>query len=202
MPAAILAAVTSFTDVGQAVLGPAVERRLEGVTPDHILPFTLAAAIVSGAVILVVLHRRTSLHPVRSLLVALGAIVGAVGAFEIPYQAIRDAVYPATNAPGVGYHSWLALGAWVILGFTGLGYWKVSRRWLLLFGATVAGFLGWWAVGYPQVTSSMPDQVDLGYLFNVPLKFAAFALFCLPVVEGVRRHARAVEAPVDGMPEA
>jgi hypothetical protein len=182
VPSVLIALVTSFTSVGQAVLGPAVIRRLAFVTPDPILPFTLAAGVLFGGATYVRVSRRGTLGWPRRLLVALSVPVGAVGLFEIPYQAIRDAVYPATYAPALGYHPWLALACWVVVGFTGLGLWAWSPRIAALALATGTGFALWWAVGFPQATSGDPGQALLGYLFNVPLKFACFGLYGLPLL--------------------
>jgi hypothetical protein len=183
VPAIALAVVTSFTDVGQAVLGPAVIRRLTLVTPDPILPFTLAGAVVCGVLVFLTLTWRTGLGVVRSVIVSVSAPIGAVGGFEIPYQVIRDQVYPSYSLTSYGYHSWLALGAWVIVGLTGMGYWRWTWKVAALLASTAAGFLIWWELRYPQVTSSIAGDSQLAYLFNVSLKFAAFALFTLPLFE-------------------
>jgi hypothetical protein len=183
---AALSAVTSFTAAGTALLGPAVIRRLSGMTPDPILPFTLAAALVSAIVVWRALARRSTLSGARRLLVAISVCIGPVGAFEIPFQLIRGYVFPSLAGGEVGAGTWLALSSWVLVGLTGLALMRFSWRFVGLGMATVLGFLAWWAVGFPQVTFGSPTQVAVAYLFNVPLKFAAFALFALPLVEGLR----------------
>jgi hypothetical protein len=196
-----LAALTSFTNIGQAVLGPAVLRRLTFVTPDPILPFTLGAAAVAVISVAAALKKWGRLDTLRTIVVAASVPIGAVGAFEIPFQLIRAQAYPAVAGGPVDYHPYLALSIWVLVGFTSVGYWKLTSRFFALLVGTFVGFLLWWSVGYPQVTSGVTAQVELGYLFNVPLKFAAFAIFALPILEWARaRHSTRVATSPESEP--
>jgi hypothetical protein len=182
----IASGLTSFTSAGTRVLGPAVIRRLSGVTPDPILPFTLSAALVSAIIVWWQLARLSDLSRVRRFLITMSICVGPVGAFEVPYQAIRGYVFASSLGGEASIGTWIALGCWILVGLTGIGWMRVTRRTWILAAAMAIGFLGWWAVGYPQVTFSTSSQVAIAYLFNVPLKFGAFALFVLPLVDGLR----------------
>jgi hypothetical protein len=162
--------------------------RLTFATPDRIIPFTIAAALICAPLVWWVLYNWTGLDPVRSLMIAVSVPIGAVGAFEIPFQVIRGLVYPSPVVATLGFQPALALASWVVVGLTGIGFWKVTRLYGFLLALTAAGFLIGWALGYPQVTSVVTDQIDLAYVFNVPLKFALplLLLFPLPIVERAR----------------
>jgi hypothetical protein len=179
-PAVALALITSFTELGQTTLGPAVLRRLAFITPDPILPFTLAAAFVVSPIAWLC-FRRMQVGMLRSSLLSLTVPVGAVGGFEIPYQLIRGSVYPTLDGGPIGLGGLLGLAAWVIVGLSAIGFWKFSWTWVLVLIGTTAGFFAWWAVGFPQVTSGGPNEILVAYIFNVPLKFAAFGIFVIPL---------------------
>jgi hypothetical protein len=176
LPAAALSLVTAFTAAGQSTLGPAVLRRLAFMAPDPILPFTLAAAVITGPYVAIEFRRRTTMALWRSILVGVSVPVGGVGLFEIPYQEIRAQVYPALTG-GLSVGAAVALLAWVLVGFTGIGWMKVDRAVVIVGGLLIAGFAVWWLVGYPQVETPPGGNRWVAYAFNVSLKWACFAFF-------------------------
>jgi hypothetical protein len=177
IPAALLVALTSLTRLGQSDIGWAVFSRVTFATADPIIPFTLAFAFATSAAIVFILYRQHHLNAPRSLLVAIASVIGAVGVFEIPYQAIRGYVFPTLDGGWPSFGAWLALCAWVILGFTGVGFMRVSRPLAVLLGLIALGFLGWWAFGYPSASVPPGGNLAVAYAFNVPLKLGCFLIY-------------------------
>jgi hypothetical protein len=185
VPAIVLSLVTAFTEIGEAALGPAVLRRLALTTPDPILPFTLTAALVTAPFLVLQMRRRTSLSRWRAVVIGASVPVGAVGLFEIPYQEIRAAAFPGLAGVGLPTGAVVALTAWILVGFSGIGWMRFDRVTAALGLALILGFAAWWALGYPQVVTPPGGNLPIAYAFNVGLKWLCFTWFAALILRGL-----------------
>lgn len=132
---------------------------------------TLAMAWTS---FLTILWRRRDLGK-RAVVVAGCAPFGGAGLYELTQDVVG--LLHGWRYDPVGLAD---LGAWVLVGLTGVYYWNRSRSTLILPASFFLGFLLWSSIGFPQITWADPT---VGYLFNVPLKVLAFLVFLVPMVK-------------------
>jgi hypothetical protein len=163
-----------------------------------IFPFTYGVAVVAFIVIWWVLGRRTSLGWARGFLIAGTIPFPGLGAFEIIFQ---EAGHYLHGPIFVGYalpYVMFSYGSWVVLGLTGVGWWRITWRYWLLLGSTIAGWVAWFALGFPLVNFGSIEEFPAAYGFNLWLKAAMVLLFVLPVLDGalvVPKSVSAVVAP-------
>jgi len=147
-----------------------------------IFPFTWSASWVTFVIAWVAGVRWTSLGRWRSLVVAASLPFGATGAFEIVYQFTGAEVQPWGFQ--MSAFSWISIVLWTAVAATSLPYWRVTWDFGVLVALFAGGFIGWAALGYPQITWGAISQEPLAYGFNIALKGGAFLLFLLPTLRG------------------
>jgi hypothetical protein len=153
-----------------------------------IFPFTYAFAVTSFGLSLGAGLRWARLPAWRAFLIGGTVPFAGPAAFEIAFQESGRLVHPGLF---VGYalpYVMFSYGTWVLLGLTGVGWWRLSWPWLVALVYSIGGFLAWVALGMPLVTSGSWAQVPLAYFFNLTLKASCFIVFLLPVLNGMHDH--------------
>jgi hypothetical protein len=164
-----------------------------------IFPFTYAFAVASFVGLMFAGVRWTGLGPVRTFLIAGTVPFAGPGAFEIVFQESGRFVHPGLF---IGYalpYVMFSYGTWVLLGLTGVGWWRPTWRWAVVVGYSVIGFGVWLAIGFPLVTSGSFNEVPAAYFLNITLKGTFYLVFALPVLEGmwaVRTRGDSTGSPV------
>lgn len=159
-----------------------------------IFPFTYAFAVASFGVVLWAGVRWGHLSVGRTFLIAGTVPFAGPGAFEIVFQETGASAHPALF---VGYalpYVMFSYATWVVLGLTGVAWWRPTRRWWAVLAYSVAGFLVWIAIGFPLVTGESFAQAPAAYLLNISLKGSFYLVFFLPILEGMH-PARNLPAP-------
>ncbi|MHB8565494.1 MAG: hypothetical protein ACYC7D_04590 [Nitrososphaerales archaeon] len=156
---------------------------------NQIFPFTLAAAWIVFIACFIVSIKRAHLNPLRAFVVAATLPFSGAGGFELIYQLIGERVQPCCFGPNaaapVGPYEILSALTWVALGLTGLGFWKITRKFWIICLLIVLGFAVWVWIGFPQVTWGSPEQEPLAYALNILLKGGLFLIFLIPVLDGM-----------------
>ncbi len=156
---------------------------------NQVFPFTLAFAWMVFVSTFAISIKRASLNPPRAFVVSATLPFSGAGGFELVYQVIGERVQPCCFGPNAaapfGPYEVLSALTWVALGLTGLGFWKVTSKFLILLALIFAGFAAWVLIGFPQVTWGTFSQYPIAYALNIGLKAALFAIFSLPVIEGL-----------------
>lgn len=156
---------------------------------NQIFPFTLAFAWIVFLSTLVISLKYTHLGFTRSFIISGSLPFAGAGGFELIYQMIGAIVQPccfgASAAAPFGPYEILSALTWVSLGFTGLGFWKLTRKFWIASSIVIAGFALWVLIGFPQVTWGSFFQYPLGYILNIGLKGGLFTVFAIPLIEGM-----------------
>jgi hypothetical protein len=163
-----------------------------------IFPFTYAFAVACFVAVIFAGVRWAHLDWFRTLLIAGTVPFAGPGVFEIAFQETGHFVRPALF---VGYalpYVMLSYATWGIVGLTGGGWWRVTRRWWAVLAYSIGGFLLWIAIGFPLVTTGSFTQLPAAYLLNISLKGSFYLLFLLPVLEGMHCGRRSAESSVLG----
>lgn len=174
---------------------------------NQIFPFTLAFAWIVFVSTLVISLKYAHLGFARSFIISGSLPFAGAGGFELIYQMIGTIVQPccfgATAASPFGPYEILSALTWVSLGFTGLGFWKLTRKFWIASLIVVAGFALWVLIGFPQVTWGDFSQYPLAYVLNIGLKGGLFAVFAIPLIEGMMfKDSSKKEASVKLIPAA
>jgi len=149
---------------------------------NPIFPVTWLSAVVLFATMQYLYLRRTRVAWWRTFLMAATLPFTGAGLFELLYELCGKLTHSWWTA---SLWTFVSLGTWISLGFVGVGSWKFSRRFWVLFGGILLGFAAWSAIGFPVIDFGSPSQVAWAYAFNVPLKVACFILVGLPPMEGL-----------------
>jgi hypothetical protein len=149
-----------------------------------IFPFTYGVAVASFVGVLILLIRRGGLGSGRAFLIAGTVPFPGLGAFEIIFQEagrfLQSAIFVGYAQPYVMF----SYGSWVVLGLTGVGWWRITWRTWLLLGTTALGWAVWFSLGFPLVSFGTFEQYPAAYALNLWLKAAMVLLFVLPIAEG------------------
>jgi len=167
-----------------------------GQKSDIIFPYTYAFAVVTFAGILLAGHRWTRLGLGRTFLIAGTVPFAGPGVFEVVFQEAGAYFHPSLFIGYAQPYVMFSYCSWVVLGLTGLGWWRLTWRWAVALGYTVVGFLAWFALGFPLVSTGSFDQVPWAYFFNISLKASCFLVFVIPIVEGMYRERAARSRPI------
>jgi hypothetical protein len=164
---------------------------------DIIFPYTYGFAVVSFVGIMLAGLRWTRLGPVRTFLIAGTVPFSGPGVFEVVFQEAGAHFHPYLFVGYAQPYVMFSYAVWGALGLTGLGWWRITWRWVVAFAYTVGGFLTWFAIGFPLVTMGSFAQVPWAYFFNISLKASCFLVFVLPIAEGMwsERARLALPAP-------
>jgi len=152
---------------------------------DVIFPFTYAFAVVVFVALLWAGLTWARLGLPRTFLIAGAAPFAGPGAFEVVFQESGHFIHPGLF---IGYavpYVMFSYGTWVLLGLTGLGWWRLTWRWGCVLGYSIAGFAVWLALGFPLVTTGTFSQLPAAYILNITLKGSFYLVFALPILEGM-----------------
>jgi hypothetical protein len=152
---------------------------------DVIFPFTYAFAVATFLTLMWTGSRWTGLGFSRTFLIAGTVPFAGPGAFEIVYQESGRFVRPEAFVGGAVPYVMISFGTWVLLGLTGVGWWRLTWRWAFVLGYSVIGFAVWIAIGFPLVTTGTFTQFPVAYALNITLKASFFLVFTLPILEGM-----------------
>ncbi len=126
-----------------------------------VFPFTYASAVL----LFLYMVRRFGIHGVG---LGVASAFSATSVFEFTYQAcLGNLAYWPLNLSAV------------LWGFVLIPYATASRRFLIVSGLYVALWIGWLALGYPQITDSQASRVYEAYALNIPTKVMTFALYAI-----------------------
>jgi hypothetical protein len=120
----------------------------------------------------------------RSFLLAGTLPFLAVSLFEVPYDLCVVGTYPHS---GVSSFDLLSISTWLAVGFTSIGWWRLTRRYWALFVGFFGTYAVWFAVGFPTIDRASGGALAVAFAFNIVLKIACFPLAGLPVWEELRR---------------
>jgi hypothetical protein len=144
---------------------------------SEIFPYTWISALALFVYGLVLFRARYRLDLVRSFAFALSLSFAATSLFEIIYQNVGLGV-------GVGNQQLegqlINLSA-VALALSSVRFWRASRPFVVSLLWFVAGWVGWRAIGYPQIFDSNTAAAHEAYLFNAALKVGAYVVLGLLV---------------------
>lgn len=160
----------------------------------EILPYTYSAAVVSFVSLLYLFRKRSSLRFVRAFLIAGTVPFAGPGLFEVIYQEIGHFAHPSIFANYAQPYVMFSYCVWVVLGLTGVGWWKITYRFWLLVWTTISGWILWVGLGFPLVIFGTFAQLPIAYTLNIWLKWASFLIFLLPIVEGILDKSSALNA--------
>jgi len=156
-----------------------------GQKSDIIFPYTYAFAVTSFVGIFLAGLRWSRLGLGRTFLVAGTVPFAGPGVFEIIFQEAGARFHPGLFIGYAQPYVMLSYGTWVVLGLTGLGWWRLTWRWGVSLAYTVGGFLIWFAIGFPLVSTGSFAQVPWAYFFNISLKASCFLVFAVPIADGM-----------------
>jgi hypothetical protein len=161
-----------------------------------IFPITWSLSVALFVSTLWLILRTRRLNAARSFLVAGTLPFLAVAFFEVPCDLANWATYPGS---GTTVFDIVSIVTWLALGFTSMGWWKVTQR----YGVFVAGFLGgffaWYAIGFPTIDRATGNALDLAFAFNIGLKIACFPLAAFPIWEELRQLRAPGMKPEEGL---
>jgi hypothetical protein len=150
-----------------------------------ILPYTYAFAVICFLALLYAGLRWAQLEFWRTFLIAGTVPFAGPGAFEIVFQEAGKYVLPYIF---VGYavpYVMFSYGTWVLLGLTGLAWWRITWRWWIALAYSIGGFLLWIELGFALPATGTFAQLPVAYLLNITLKGSFYLVFFLPVFEGM-----------------
>ncbi len=122
----------------------------------------------------------------RGFAIAGTAPFGGAGLFELLQDVTGTVLQPTVWI----FNGWglLNLLAWVLLGLTGMYYWKLGRVWWFLALSYPVLWILWGLKGFPQVTWGSFSQYPLAYIFTILLKVESYIIFGLPIWNEVVTH--------------
>jgi hypothetical protein len=167
-----------------------------------IFPFTYAFAVLTCGAVLFAGLRWAGLGGVRAFLIAGTVPFAGPGAFEVVYQEAGAYFHPAIFVGYAQPYVMFSYGVWVVLGLTGLGWWRLTLRWAGVIAYTVAGFAVWFALGFPLVSMGSFAALPAAYLLNVSLKGSFYLVFVVPILEGMYAARSRPRASVPDPPAA
>lgn len=145
---------------------------------NAIFPLTWSLSVALFAVTLVTFARRGYLSPFRSFVVAGTLPFAAVSLFEIPYDLGTMLRYPSDGAWAFDL---LSIGTWLAVGLTGVGWWRIDRRYVAFLAAFLGGFGLWFLLGFPTIDRATGVPLAVAWGFNLVLKVACFPLAGFPI---------------------
>jgi len=156
-----------------------------GQKSDIIFPYTYAFAVTTFGAILLMGLRWTRLGAARTFLIAGTVPFAGPGLFEVIFQEAGAYFHPGLFIGYAQPYVMFSYAIWVVLGLTGLGWWRLTWRWAVAVAYTGIGFLAWFAIGFPLVSTGSFAQLPWAYFFNISLKASCFLVFVIPIAEGM-----------------
>jgi len=139
-----------------------------------VFPVTYASALLTLAASACLFRKRNGLSWISSLVLGSGLAAAGAGLFEIIWQGVGYVFYPTQITGGIWLANYVLNGSWIFLSFGSIQYWKISRSFLATGIIFIAGWVGWIALGFPQVFMS-GGLVAL--VMNSSQKILSFVLF-------------------------
>ncbi len=150
---------------------------------NAIFPLTWSLSVALFASTWWLVLRRTPLAPWRAFVIAGTLPFAAVSLFEIPYDLAYFVTFHAGATRGGAVFDLVSIASWLAVGFTSVGWWKITRSYGILLAAFVTGFVVWFAIGFPAIDSATGGRLVTAYAFNIVLKIACFPLAAWPLWE-------------------
>jgi hypothetical protein len=149
-----------------------------------IFPFTYGIAIFSLAFALYRFSR------IMSWWKAVPFAVSVPFAFTALFELVWSNAYYITGGWRWEPLWYLALGIWLLLGFSSIRYWKFTSKSMMVLTALVICWTVWIAIGYPQITGYHTLGVSTEYLYafnlNVTTKVLSGLLFIVLIHDGTK----------------
>src|SRR5216684_3294322 len=139
-----------------------------------VFPVTYVSALATLAGSAYRFRRIMGLPWIGSLVLGAGLATAGAGLFELLWQGIGYVFYPTQITGGIWLANYVLNGSWIFLSFGSIQYWKISRSFLATGIIFIAGWVGWIALGFPQVFMS-GGLVAL--VMNSSQKILSFVLF-------------------------
>jgi len=157
-----------------------------------IFPITWSLSVALFVSTLWLILRTHRLNSWRSFLVAGTLPFLAVSLFEVPCDLANWATYPGS---GTTVFDIVSILTWLALGFTSIGWWRVTKRYWVFLAGFLGSFAAWFAMGFPTIDRATGSALEVAFAFNIGLKIACFPLAALPVWEELRRLRATGEKP-------
>lgn len=148
------------------------------------LPVSLFWAVATLALSFLWLRAST----VVRILLAMTTPFAFLSVFEIVYQHLFLLARPSlfkTDLPGE-----IILASWILLGFTTISHWKLSKISLVILVTLTGTFALWSLVGYPQIYEGNGLFAE-AFAFNAASKSLTALLFLSLLWEGGRSQVKA-----------
>jgi len=161
------------------------ERTTGELFSGPVAPFTILMIIITIAYAACVLKRVHKKRLLTSVLLAITVPFAGISLFEILYLNLPFLVRPSIFNMSVA--SQVELATWLVLGFSTVRYWKVSRFFYLSAAVFCLGFLSWSLIGYPHTYETANPFVEYALFLNVATKISAFLIFLSLIHSGRKK---------------